>query len=101
MKIGQVRMILFVRGAVVLVLLVTGTWTYVDATQSVPVLIRAESIYTVTNGVIRNGEILIRDGKIQEVGVGIPIPTTVKEYAAEYVIPGMIDAHAHLGLDRS
>ena len=101
MKIGQVRMILFVRGAVVLVLLVTGTWTYVDATQSVPVLIRAESIYTVTNGVIRNGEILIRDGKIQEVGVGIPVPTTVKEYAAEYVIPGMIDAHAHLGLDRS
>jgi imidazolonepropionase-like amidohydrolase len=79
----------------------SGTSDHVIAAQSRPILIRADSIYTVTSGVIRDGEILIRDGKIQEVGVGIPFPARAEEYIADYVIPGMVDAHAHLALDRS
>ena len=101
MEIGQVRMRLFVRCAVALIFLGSGTSAHVNAAQSRPILIRAENIYTVTSGIIRDGEILIRDGKIQEVGVGIPLPATVEEYTADYVIPGMVDAHAHLALDRS
>ena len=69
--------------------------------QSQSILIRAGKIYTVTNGVIRDGEILIRDGLIEEVGTSVNRPADVQEYHAEVVIPGMIDAHAHLALDRS
>jgi imidazolonepropionase-like amidohydrolase len=69
--------------------------------QDRDIVIKARRIHTVTNGVIEDGEILIRDGKIQQVGNQVDAPASAREYAAEYVIPGMIDAHAHLGLDRS
>ena len=69
--------------------------------QSRAVLIRAGEIHTVTAGVIRDGEILLRDGVIQAVGRAVDAPAGTVEYTAEVVIPGMIDAHAHLALDRS
>lgn len=71
------------------------------AAQSRPVLIRAGEIHTVTNGVLRDGEILVRDGLIEQVGTSVDAPADAREYRAEVVIPGMIDAHAHLALDRS
>ena len=69
--------------------------------QSDPILIRAGTIHTVTNGTIRDGEILVRDGVIAQVGVSVDAPANARVYEAEVVIPGMIDAHAHLALDRS
>ena len=69
--------------------------------QSPNILIRAGEIHTVTNGVIRNGEILISDGLIEQIGMSVNAPADAQEYWAEVVIPGMIDAHAHLALDRS
>ena len=69
--------------------------------QSSPVLIRAGTIHTVTGGTIQDGEILIRDGVIEAVGTSVDAPAGVRVYEAEMVIPGMIDAHAHLALDRS
>ena len=69
--------------------------------QSPNILIRAGEIHTVTNGVIRNGEILISDGLIEQIGMSVNAPADTQEYWAEVVIPGMIDAHAHLALDRS
>ena len=71
------------------------------AAQSQAILIRAGEIHTVTNGVITDGEILVRDGLIQQIGTSVDAPADAQEYQAEMVIPGMIDAHAHLGLDRS
>ena len=69
--------------------------------QSEPVVIRAETIHTVTSGTIQGGEILIRDGVIEAVGASVDAPADARVYEAEVVIPGMIDAHAHLALDRS
>ncbi|MGB1779885.1 MAG: amidohydrolase family protein, partial [Longimicrobiales bacterium] len=69
--------------------------------QSPAVLIRAGEIHTVTAGVIRDGEILLRDGVIQAVGRTVDAPPGAVAYSADVVIPGMIDAHAHLALDRS
>ena len=69
--------------------------------QSRAILIRAGEIHTVTNGVIREGEILVVDGLIQQVGQSVDAPVGAQEYRADVVIPGMIDAHAHLALDRS
>lgn len=69
--------------------------------QSEPVVIRAGTIHTVTSGTIRDGEILIRDGVIEAVGTSVNVPADARVYLAEVVIPGMIDAHAHIALDRS
>ena len=69
--------------------------------QSAPILVRAGTVHTVTNGTLSPGEILIRDGVIAAVGTSVEAPPDARVYMAETVIPGMIDAHAHLALDRS
>jgi imidazolonepropionase-like amidohydrolase len=69
--------------------------------QSTPTVIKGKKIYTVTNGTIENGEILIEDGKIKQVGTKVNAPAGARELSAEVVIPGMIDAHSHGALDRS
>ena len=65
------------------------------------VVIRADKIYTVTRGIIEDGAIFIQDGKIQAVGKNVQAPPGAETHTAESVIPGMIDAHTHLALDRS
>ena len=69
--------------------------------QSDPVVIRAGTIHTATNGTIQDGEILIRDGVIEAVGASVDAPGGARVYDAEVVIPGLIDAHTHLALGRS
>ena len=69
--------------------------------QSAPILVRAGTVHTVINGTLTPGEILIRDGVIAAVGTSVEAPPDARVYMAETVIPGMIDAHAHLALDRS
>lgn len=64
------------------------------------IAIKGGTIYTITKGIIHNGMILVDDGKILEVGQNIPIPENCEViYAGDKtVIPGMIDAHTHLGV---
>ena len=71
-----------------------------SAQQPEALIIRAKRIYTVTKGIIDNGEILVVGGKIQAVGRNTQAPTNARGYSAEVVIPGMIDAHSHMALDR-
>jgi imidazolonepropionase-like amidohydrolase len=61
-------------------------------------LIRNATILTVTNGTIENGSVLIRNGKIAEVGTDISAPRGAHVIDAEgqYVMPGIIDAHTHI-----
>ncbi|MFW5786761.1 MAG: amidohydrolase [Halanaerobiales bacterium] len=51
-------------------------------------------------GEIERGTILVKDGKIKEVGENVNIPENAEIIEAEgkFVIPGMIDAHTHLGV---
>ncbi len=58
------------------------------------------TIYTVTNGVIENGTIVISNGIIEAVGANIPIPSDaiVIDYAGNEIYPGMIDSGTQLGL---
>ncbi|WP_031517919.1 amidohydrolase [Desulfofalx alkaliphila] len=58
------------------------------------------TVYTVTNGVIENGTVLIDGGKIIEVGekVAIPAGCTLVDVSGKKVFPGLIDAHTHLGI---
>ena len=69
--------------------------------QSETVLIRARTIHTVTSGTLHEGEILIRNGIIEAVGPSVDVPADARVYEAQVVIPGLIDAHAHLALNRS
>lgn len=57
-------------------------------------------LMTVTRGVIEKGTILIRDASIETVGEKIRLPrdTEVWNVKGKVIIPGMIDAHTHLGL---
>lgn len=66
--------------------------------ESSTLLIQAKKIYTVSHGVILNGAVLIRDGKITEVGPETSAPGDVEVVRAETVIPGLIDIHTHLGV---
>jgi len=60
--------------------------------------ITGATILTASHGTIENGDIVIRDGKIAEVGTGLSAPrgATVVDASGNFVIPGIIDAHSHL-----
>ena len=62
--------------------------------------IRAGKIWTLTDGVITNGVIIVENGKIQAVGENADIPEGAKvlDMSDKNVMPGMIDAHCHIGL---
>src|ERR1019366_5345708 len=73
--------------------------TYVPF-ASRPTVIRNASIFTATGPMIRNGAILLRDGKIVAVGQSVeePADAVVIDGAGKYVTPGIIDTHSHLGV---
>lgn len=62
--------------------------------------IRGGKVYTITNGTLENGTVLIENGKIKAVGSKIAIPkgATIVEAAGKTVMPGMIDSHSHISL---
>lgn len=60
--------------------------------------IRAGRIYTAAGNVIENGRILIKDGRITEVGPSSGPPETRKVYYAAEVTPGLIDPFCVAGL---
>lgn len=64
------------------------------------ILIKNGRIFTMAGDVIEGGSVLIKDGKIEEVGMDIIAPLGVETIDAEgrMVTPGLIDAHCHLGL---
>lgn len=57
-------------------------------------------LYTITQGVIEQGTVLMEDGKFVAVGtdVAIPADAQVIDAGGQIVTPGLIDAHSHIGL---
>ena len=82
------------------VLLFTILWTVPAAAQDV--LIRGGTVLTITNGDLPDTDVLIRDGKIVEVGQNLTAPEGVRiiEAQGQFVTPGIIDSHSHMGIDR-
>lgn len=62
--------------------------------------IRAGRIWTAKDGVIENGVIIIKNGKIRAVRKkqNVSPKTKVLDFSDKTVIPGLIDAHCHIGL---
>jgi len=65
-----------------------------------PTVIRNVNILTAAGPIIRNGAILLRNGKIAAVGASVDAPAgaIVIDGAGKYVTPGIIDDHSHLGV---
>ncbi|MDR3634203.1 MAG: amidohydrolase family protein [Isosphaeraceae bacterium] len=64
------------------------------------VLIKNATILTVTKGTIPKGSILVREGKIAEIGESVPAPagTAVIDAEGMVVMPGIIDTHSHIAM---
>jgi len=65
------------------------------------IVIQNATILTVSHGTIEHGSILIKDGKIAEVGqtVNAPKDAQVINAAGQFVIPGIIDCHSHIAAE--
>ncbi len=64
-------------------------------------VIRGGTILTVTNGTMVNGDILVEDGKIVEIGTNLSVPegALVIDARGQFVMPGIIDAHSHIAAE--
>ena len=64
------------------------------------IFIKNGTIYTMAGEIIEKGSILIKEGKIVEVGKDIiaPLDAEVVDAEGKVVLPGFIDAHCHLGM---
>ncbi len=73
------------------------------AQNSKTIFIKNATVMTVTHGNIEHGSILIRDGKIADVGANVTAPADamVIDGTGQYVIPGIIDCHSHIAIDGS
>ncbi|HNC32421.1 MAG TPA: amidohydrolase, partial [Cyclobacteriaceae bacterium] len=60
------------------------------------VLIKNGTVLTITQGVKENTDVLIKDGKISQIGKNLAAPAGAKVIDATgyHVMPGIIDAHS-------
>ncbi|HXG91408.1 MAG TPA: amidohydrolase family protein [Blastocatellia bacterium] len=74
----------------------------VPSAQSRELLIQNATILTASHGTIKNGSILIRDGKIAAVGTDVKARdpnARIIDATGKYVTPGIIDCHSHTAVD--
>jgi imidazolonepropionase-like amidohydrolase len=66
------------------------------------IVIENATIMTVTKGTLK-GSVVVKDGKITEVGEKVMVPqgATIIDAGGQYLIPGIIDCHSHIGVDGS
>lgn len=65
------------------------------------IAVKGETVFTMAGSEIKNGVVLIKDGKIEAVGPesSVKIPANYKVLTAKVVTPGLIDAHTVVGLN--
>jgi len=71
-----------------------------SATSAQTLAIRAETIHTMAGAPVRDGVILIRNGKIERLGPAseTAVPDGVRVLTAKVATPGLVDAHSVVGL---
>lgn len=64
-------------------------------------LIKNATVLTITKGTLQNTDVLVKDGKISQFGknIGAPAGYKVIDATGLFVMPGIIDAHSHQGID--
>ena len=70
------------------------------AAEAQNIAVKGETIYTASGAAITDGVVLIKDGKIEQVGTmsQVEIPEDYELHEAQYVTPGIIDARSVVGL---
>lgn len=65
------------------------------------VIIKNGTVITITKGILENTDVVIQNGKITRIGQNLRTPSGAKEVDATgmHVMPGIIDAHSHIGID--
>ena len=82
--------------------LAAGAGSAAPPTAPTETLITNATILTASHGTINNGSILIRNGKIAEVGPNVKAHdpnARIIDATGRYVTPGIIDCHSHTGVD--
>ena len=82
--------------------LAAGVGPAVPTAAPAETLIKNATILTASHGTINNGSILIRNGKIAEVGPNVKArdpSARIIDATGKYVTPGIIDCHSHTGVD--
>ncbi len=82
-----------------------GAFGVTELPQKRSLIVRADRIWTSgPNGVVDNGAMLIRDGKIAWVGPASEAPSGIDAALVDasglQVTPGLIDCHSHTGISR-
>ena len=69
--------------------------------QKGSVLIKNTTVLTVTKGNLESSDVLVQNGIITQLGKNLTAPAGVNTIDAtgKYLMPGIIDAHSHVGLD--
>ncbi|MEO2075401.1 MAG: amidohydrolase [Bacillus sp. (in: firmicutes)] len=64
------------------------------------ILLTNATIYPITSNPIQSGDVLIENGKIKDVGTRLVADSNIKviDCQQQYLFPGFIDVHTHLGL---
>lgn len=64
------------------------------------IALKGGTIYSITNGIIKQGTVLITGSKISYVGTEMEIPPEYKviNVKDKVVMPGLVDCHTHLGI---
>jgi imidazolonepropionase-like amidohydrolase len=70
------------------------------AAGAAQVAVRGETVYTMAGAPIRDGVVLVRDGRIERVGPAssVAVPQGYRVLTAKVVTPGLVDAHSVVGL---
>ncbi len=65
------------------------------------VAIANATVVTASHGTLENATIVVRDGKIAEIGTDVAVPrgADVIDASGKYVIPGIIDSHSHMAIE--
>ena len=66
-------------------------------------VLKGGTVHTISGGVIENGSVLVRNGKIVGVGKNLTAPKDFKviEITGQHVYPGMIDPASMIGLEKA
>lgn len=62
--------------------------------------IKGGQIHTITQGIIENGVMLIRNGIIEDIGKDVAVPSNaeVLDAADMFIMPGIVSPHSYLGI---
>jgi len=78
-----------------------GAYPFITVKEdTIMIAITRGTLYTITQGIVEEGSLLVENGKIAALGTNIPIPegAQVIEARGKVVMPGLIDAHCHTGV---